>query len=1067
MGEPQTPNMLLGGVRARKKVGKLAPYGRPPPVQITGPPMGMNLLANPNITVNITKKERDIILTETAKKESLLPLLMITASKISLYSWNEMQRIAGNIRVTIDSLDNTSGTVNDPRMGVVSMNVSCAYCSQIDCPGHYGLIDFNRTPIYNPAFVREVVSVLTCVCNKCGGLLLTEEDIRREGFACLSYDKRLAAMEQYCKNMKCLRRKPQIGGGALNPCTKNPKFVTTDIAKIGVIKYKIGGEDGKEVTKDSPQHIMPIETVMDILNDISDDDSRLLGFPVGSHPRNMIMRGLLVIPIIARPPVAQGGTINYDQLTGMYKTIVRKVKNANDGKADAHKDLFLAVRQLIFETENKKVQMRKFISIIERLQGKGAILRGLLMGKRNSDSARTVAGGDPSLRFGQMGVPKIWASVTTKPVKVTNFNIHHLTALLEAGKITHITRAITGLRRFYNGDKRTRLHIGDIVERHLENEDRGVINRQPTLHRQSMMGYKMMLNDKLTIRALLAYCAPKNLDFDGDEMNLWVPQDLEVEAEIEIILNVANNIMSDEQNRPIMGLVMNSITFFYLMSAIDVRINDDLFAELLSLLTHQNVLLTLYSRLTKYGIHPRSGNAIISALLPDDFYYNYKDVLILEGILVSGRLKKAHVGASHRSIIQDLYKKYGAQRTADFISDAPWIANKWGLERGFSVGILDMINVVIDEKTGKEKDRNKEILDEELSKIYVRLEALGGKLQDPLEESYRQRQINNLVNVAQGIGLRLAKDVLSRDNSIGDMSEYRAGTKGGIANIGQMMGSVGQQYYRGERLKPTLTGGRRLLPMYDLDDNSAEANAFIPMSFSTGLTPEALFLLQAGGRENLLDTAMKTSETGSMQHKLIKASENFVISYDGAVVNTVGIQLSPMYNSGYQIGEMLAVEALGRPDFSSFVDIKSLVSELNVARGWVPRRTNDNVINSRRSTQTELGTTEENILPVQNNPKLPRITDTRITYDVTQPVTPVQRPIKMTKFEKARIIGTRATQLSNNAPLLIGKDIYGDEIDPVNLAMMEYDRGLLENLYIVRKFPNGTHIKIHPTLNNI
>lgn len=1217
MATPQlTVNALFAGTRRKRQPPQTTPTTQPTQFPAPGVPllgqipqglpimMGMGhfgapqqaipVLSQPENAVVITKKERDEILTETAKREAELPLLTIVKSAISLYSWEEMQRIAGPIRVTNLNLQG-NGSVNNPRMGVVSLNVSCQYCSQIDCPGHFGLIDF-RAAIYNPAYIRETVSVLTCVCNDCGGLLITEDVMRQQGFMRLSYDKRLAALEDYCKQVVCLRQTPAIGGGAVVPCAKNPTFVTTDIKEKGEITYKVPQNGAKRAGKEDPTHIMPIETVIAILDRISPDDAQLLGFPrgasprrmsqqfvlnildrvpvddltrngfprgvavrdvpfddvlnildktsdnvlkdfgfpQGSHPRNMIMRGILVPPVIARPPVYEGGAIHHDQLTHMYITIMRKVIDIAQGKAGAVSELYTAVKQLIFKTEGKKMGMREFLSIVERIQGKAALLRGLLMGKRVNYCGRTVAGPDPSLRYGQVGIPESWAPVLTKKVRVTNFNIHNLTALLEAGKITHITSLRSGLRKFYDPRFRYRLQIGDQVERWLQNGDRIVVNRQPTLHKQSMMSYEVVLGHKLTIRLHLSYTSPMNCDFDGDENNGWNPQDFEVEAECDLLLNVKQNIMSAEQNRPIMGLVMNSVSGAYLLTTPDsikpeviikvenlanlrdkinddaeraiitrlmwkyagadlakvidltkdvtefrvlyklavsldavipgTRIDDDLFAELLTLITDQKPIATLYQRLIKYGVHPRSGQAIFSAMLPEDFYYNQKGVLIIEGILVSGRLKKSHVGASHRSIIQELWKKYGSERTADFFTDAPWVINKWLIERGFSVGILDCVNFVTDANTGKEEDKNKRILDQELAKIYIQLEALGGKLPDPIEETFRQRQINNLVNIASGIGLRLAKEVLSGDNSIGVMTDQGAGTKGGIANIGQMMGSVGQQFYRGERLRATLTNGKRLLPTYDEDDNNPEANAFIPVSFFTGLSPEGLFFLQAGGREGLLDTALKTAETGSMQHRMIKAFENIIIGYDGSIRNTIGTMFSPMYNSGYDIAEMIAVDTRGKSDFSSFIDLKSAIAELNVERGWVPSDVDSNIV-KQRARLFQDGLPPENILPppADNYIKGPVVTDTAITYDVTTPVIRQGSVIKLTKFEKARIVGTRATQLSNNAPPLIP---IGDELDPVKIATMEYDAGIL-SLYVVRKFADGSYQVVRPTLDNI
>lgn len=1075
--QPET-NILLGGTGRKPRATQrrqppqqqppqplpLAQYQQKSVGAISCPPQKIHILSVAENATTITKKERDQILTETAKKEAELQLLTIAKSAISLYSFEQMKDICGNIQVTKLNLQD-HGSVNDPRMGVASLNVSCQKCSQIDCPGHFGLIEFHAS-IYNPAFIREIVSVLTCVCNDCGGLLVTEDVMKQRDFFHLSYDKRLSALEDYCKDISCLRQKTKTGGGRIVPCSKNPTFITTDIKEKGEITYKIPQQGSKKVNKEDAPHLMTISQVTTILDRISPEDSILLGFPADSHPRNMILRGILVPPVIARPPVYEGGSIHHDKLTRMYVAIVRKVQDLTNGKPGAANEVYNALKQLIFKTDGKKMGMHDFLSIVERIQGKQALLRGLLMGKRVNYCARTVAGPDPSLKYGQLRVPESWAPVITKPIKVTDFNIREMTRLLEAGKITHITVKKTGLRKFCQGSLRYRLQRGDIVERWLQNGDRVVNNRQPTLHRQSMMAYEVVLGYQLTIGLHLSYTTPMNCDFDGDENNIWCPQDFEVEAECEILMNVKNNIMSSEQNRPIMGLVMNSVSGAYLLSEPSTRLDNDLFAELLTLVTNQKPLDTLYSRLIKYGVHPRSGQAVFSSMLPEDFYYEQKGVLIMEGILFSGRLKKSHVGTSHRSIIQELYKKYGTERTADFFTDAPWVINKWLMERGFSVGMSDMINLAIDEKTGEEYDKNKRILEQELAKIYVQLEALGSKHTDPIEESFRQRQINNLVNVAQGIGLRLAKEVLSGDNSIGVMTDQGAGTKGGIANIGQMMGSVGQQFYRSERLKPTISGGKRLLPTYDENDNNPEAHAFIPVSFFTGLSPEGLFFLQAGGREGLLDTALKTAETGAMQHRMIKAFENVIIGNDGSIRNTIGTMFSPIYNSGYDIGEMMAVETLGKPDLASFIDIKSVVAELNIERGWVPANVNASISNQRIKVVDEIGSSPENVLtppPPSYVSKGPVLQNTTVVHNIEEPVVVPSLTRKLTKFEKARIVGTRSVQLSNNAPPLLDID---DEIDPVKIALMEYDAGILD-LYIVRRFADGSYQKVYPTLENI
>lgn len=242
------------------------------------------------------------------------------------------------------------------------------------------------------------------------------------------------------------------------------------------------------------------------------------------------------------------------------------------------------------------------------------------------------------------------------------------------------------------------------------------------------------------------------------------------------------------------------------------------------------------------------------------------------------------------------------------------------------------------------------------------------------------------------------------------------------------------------------------MPYFDYDDQSAEANGFISNSFTTGLNPKEFFFLMMGGREGLLDTALKTSKTGNLHHRLGKAMENIVTGYDGAVRNTSGNIFSPTYNMGYDIAEMCNIDYPDIPEATSFIDLNSLVNALNCKHGWVKstviiNKLDDDLYNTDRVlTYNEIEETPQSSIDIDFD-------------DIPQHN---MHEYGITKYEKARIIGARATQLSNNMSPIIDTD----DTDYVNIAAEEFNTGSL-NIYAIRKFPNGDVNVVYPTLDNI
>ena len=1024
-----------------------------------------------NQPIRLTKGQQDFFrgnhFTEMNKETQLLAV----GSRLRLYSSEDMIKLSYGDSGVITKLNSDGdGSIYDPLMGPINLNTSCARCGLVDCPGHYGRIEFGEgNYIYHPGYIRTVVSVLQCVCNSCSKLLISETDYHEKGFARMGVN-RLKEMAKCATSTRCLTNPKCEQGGEIKPCSPNPVYKTAQVKEQGKITYtsasrksratetesksesqtvKCDGCKLAKATQDSDVKLLPIQKVLEILNNISDEDAAKMGF-IESKPSSMILNMILVPPNIARPPVVDGGgNIKDNDLIKKYKAIIRKVASIGKDGSDALTKIYCCYMDLLFDSKDSKVNKQdESKSIVKHIQGKEAVLRSNIVAKRVNDCGRTVAGPGSDLNFGEVGVPNVWRNILTKPIYVTKFNIRKVQELLDQGLITHIISHKTNISRFYNPNSNIqyKLELGDYVNKYLEDGDYTVCNRQPTLHKQSMMGFRIKLGKHLTITHHLTSTSPMNMDFDGDEGNLWNDRTLKTEAEVRYVLNIIQNITTAESNRPIMGLVMNSITGAYLLSDSNSLISQRLMEELQGLLTNTDSLKTLGYRLDKYRVNRLSRAAVFSMLLPADFYYQKKGVTIYEGVLVSGRLTKGTVGASHRSIIQELWKNYGALRTRDFITDATTIINKWIIEFGFTVGIGDVINLDYDvEDGGREYDKNDRILQRKLREVYLEIAALGGKVGNKMEDEYREQRITELLDVAKAVGIVIANN-LPDDNQIKIMTDQGAGTKGSATNIGAIMGAVGQQYYHSKRLEATLSGGTRFLPMFDEGDEAPEAHGFISHSFYHGLNVPEFFSLMTAGREGLLDTNLKTAETGALQRLIFKTVESVIIDEDGSVRNTSGVLFSPLYNGGYDISEMINTTNEYGETIPSFIDIKDTMKRLNNERGWFQESSIDEI-----EEREVINQTPDVIEPEFEDFDLPE--DINFTRD------------KITLFEKARIIGARAQQFANGAQPHPDIDP-ADMLDMVDVAELEYSLGVCP-IFVIRRFPNGTIERVYPTLDRI
>ena len=527
----------------------------------------------------------------------------------------------------------------------------------------------------------------------------------------------------------------------------------------------------------------------------------------------------------------------------------------------------------------------KVNTITERINTKYGRVRGHLMGKRVDFTARSVIGPGPEQDVDQLGVPIEVARILTVPIRVTYANINEMTELVRIGAVPDSLFGCGANRILYPDrrvvfleyqDKQSRaaikLVVGCWVERHLKNDDIVLFNRQPSLHRPSIMAFRTLLINKRSFQVNLAATKPFNADFDGDEMNLHVLQSEPAAAEAANMMNIQECIISPQTNAPIISLVQNTLVGLYLLTDQRRSFTPNQANSCQSQLKYSEKL-TLKKDYT--------GRDIFSFLLPKNMSMKVRTgagddgaVFVERGQLISGRICKRSVGTSSNGIVDVMVRDIGERETMQFLSDAQRLATWFINLVGFSLGISD---------TWTNKETTTVICNtlNEVSIIEnVWNRALGMKITCEERRGLEEKTVHILSQISDKAS-KFAIDEFSEQNNNSLLTMIRSGAKGKHVNIGMVTACVGQQIIDGRRPKRDRDG--RTIPCYNKNDVRAEVCGFVRGNYRDGLTPAETFMHYMGGREGLVDTAVKTSRSGYMQRQLIKATENLVVAYDYTV----------------------------------------------------------------------------------------------------------------------------------------------------------------------------------------
>ena len=765
-----------------------------------------------------------------------------------------------------------------PYMGVSEPGMLCPTdgLDYMNTPGYFGHIEL-AAPVFYYQHLATVHKILRCVCIKCSRLLINKE-AHKQALKMLP-DERWSYVFGVASKVKRCGEDNEDGCGCLMPKKIRKENLATLIAEWESDGIKgITEEDAKKMNM-----MLTPDIVLKIFRRISDDDVSFMGFsPTFSRPDWMICQVLAVPPPAVRPSIKMDGQQrSEDDLTHIIVNIVKANKTLQDKIRDSAQANIIADWHTVLQyycatlVDNNipgaapvaQRSGRPLKSIKERLNGKGGRVRGNLMGKRVDFSARSVITPDPNLSIRELGVPLKIAKNITKPVVVNDMNRRFLTKLVRNGPEEYPGAKILERKggenislRYADRDNIV-LYNGDIVHRHMMDGDGVLFNRQPTLHRMSMMCHIARIMRKGdTFRMNVGDTKPYNADFDGDEMNMHMPQDEEAEAELKNLAAVPYQIISPAKNQSIIGIFQDSLLGSYRLTRPGVSftprdamnllmayggVNEGLFSSNAERISSFQILSQIMPAFTmKYKTKGFGEN--------DDFATSPGVLEIVDGKYLRGQLDKDVLGGGSNGLITRTCNDFGNMAASDFIDNLQNIVTEYMKTSAYSVGISDLIanrstNEQIAQSIMAKKKEVKNLIDQTYLGIFEN--ATGNTNEDEFEF-----QVTNILNKATNDSGKIGLKSLDKDNRFVTM--VKAGSKGSDLNISQMIACLGQQLIDGKRIPYGFEN--RTLPHFTKYDDSPGARGFVENSFISGLTPEELFFHAMGGRVGLIDTAVKS-----------------------------------------------------------------------------------------------------------------------------------------------------------------------------------------------------------------
>ncbi|KAJ1324956.1 DNA-directed RNA polymerase I subunit RPA1 [Microdochium nivale] len=726
------------------------------------------------------------------------------------------------------------------------------------------------------------------------------------------------------------------------------------------------------------------QEIMALVYNARPNDPRRPQAPISAD--NFFIQTVLVPPNKYRPEARQGeGQITEAQQNSLYKQILSACSRIQqlhrDMTSAPDPDMSSAVRQRnMSDMHEACVQLQDCVnSLIDRdrnpirgaagkrnedgikqkLEKKEGLFRKNMMGKRVNYAARSVISPDPNIETSEIGVPPVFAMKLTYPEPVTSHNFREMQQAVingidkwpgaaaienENGQIINLknksaedrvalaNQLLAPSSHSYSGIK------GKKVHRHLGNGDVVLMNRQPTLHKPSIMGHRArVLPGEKTIRMHYANCNTYNADFDGDEMNMHFPQNEIARAEAMNIADTDHQYLSATAGKPLRGLIQDHLSVSVALCNKDTFFDKNGYHQLvynalrpesghitgerLQLVppavikptkrwTGKQVITTILKNMKPAGCGDLwlSGKSQVGPT-PWGKFTEEGSVLIQDGEFITGILDKAHLGPAAGGFIHAIHEIWGPELAAKLLSCMGRMLTRYLNMRAFTCGMDDLVLTPEGEKLRKETLKEADNVGLQVAAKHVSLgdqadidnthPLLLERLEEVMRDDSKQEGLDHMMNA----GSRLVSGAVTQaclpaglekkfpKNQMQSMTI--SGAKGSSVNANLISCNLGQQVLEGRRV-PLMVSGKTL-PCFKPFETHVRAGGYIVNRFLTGIRPQEYYFHHMAGREGLIDTAVKTSRSGYLQRCLIKGMEGLKVAYDTSVRDADGTMVQFLY----------------------------------------------------------------------------------------------------------------------------------------------------------------------------